>query len=178
MSGATALTGEAGTMKAPAYTSALPWDPARPDTTIITCVDGRWYHHFQEFARVYLGAGDRTDFLAVPGGIEPMTLGDLVPKDFNFFRRRLEGLVEAHGTHRIVAIAHQDCAWYRSRRIGPRIGDLRARQIADLRDAAGRLRRMFDGVVVETYFARLTATAPEHVVFDVVTSSIPLFTMV
>jgi hypothetical protein len=152
----------------PVYTSPLPWDPARPETTIITCVDGRWYHHFQEFARVHLGAGDRTDFLAVPGGIEPMTLSDLVPKDFNFFRRRLEGLVEAHGTHRIVAIAHQDCAWYTSRRIGAVTGDVRARQIADLRSAAARLRRMFDDVVVETFFARLTATVPERVVFEVV----------
>ena len=80
------------------YESPLPWDPERPSATIITCVDGRWYHHFQEFARVHLEAGTRTDFFAVPGGIEPMTLFDLVPKDFNFFRRRIEGLVEAHGT--------------------------------------------------------------------------------
>ena len=71
------------------YESALPWDSERPNTAIITCVDGRWYHHFQEFARVYLKAGTRTDFLAVPGGIEPMTLFDLVPKDFIFFRRRV-----------------------------------------------------------------------------------------
>ena len=159
----------AAEVSTPVYTSPLPWDPARPDTTIITCVDGRWYHHFQDFARVHLGAGNRTDFLAVPGGIEPMTLFDLVPKDFNFFRRRLEGLVEAHGTHRIVAIAHQDCAWYRSRRIGPLGIDLRARQISDLRRAAVRMRQMFDDVVVETYFARLTETAPERVVFDVIT---------
>ena len=94
------------------YQSSLDWDPQRPQTTIITCVDGRWYPHFQEFARVHLNAGPRTDFVAVPGGIEPLTLIDLVPKDFNFLRRRLESLVEAHGTRRIVAVAHQDCAWY------------------------------------------------------------------
>jgi hypothetical protein len=40
-----------------------------------------------------LKAGYRTDFVAVPGGIEPLTLADLMPKDFNFFRRRLEGLM-------------------------------------------------------------------------------------
>ena len=148
------------------YQSDLPWDPERPDTTIITCVDGRWFHHFQEFARMHLKAGPRTDFLAVPGGIEPMTLFDLVPKDFNFFRRRLEGLVEAHGTHRIVAIAHQDCAWYRTRKIGPVTIDLRNRQITDLRRAAARLREMFDDVTVETYFARLGGTQPETVVFE------------
>ena len=51
----------------PIYESDLPWDSERPDTVLITCVDGRWYHHFQEFARQQLKAGSRTDFLAVPG---------------------------------------------------------------------------------------------------------------
>jgi hypothetical protein len=157
---------EPSTDRTPVFTSPLAWDPARPQTTLITCVDGRWYHHFQEFARVHLGAGDRTDFVAVPGGIEPLTLFDLIPKDFSFLRRRLEGLVEAHGTRRIVAIGHQDCAWYRQRRLGPITLDLRPRQIGDLRRAGARLREMFRDVTVETYFARLAATQPERVVFD------------
>ena len=150
------------------YEAREPWDPVRPETTIITCVDGRWYRHFQEFARDHLKTGPRTDFLAVPGGIEPLTLLDLVPKDFNFFRRRLEALVEGHGTKRIVAIAHQDCGWYRARKIGPFKIDLRERQIADLRRAKARLREMFSGVVVETYYARLSDTQPQRVVFDTV----------
>jgi hypothetical protein len=150
------------------YESSLAWDPERPNTTIITCVDGRWYQHFQEFAREYVKAGVRTDFMAVPGGIEPLTLLDFMPKDFNFFKRRIEALVEAHGTRRIVAIAHQDCAWYRARKFGPITIDLRARQVDDLRRSAARLREMFDGVVVETYFARLAGTNPDKVVFDVV----------
>jgi hypothetical protein len=129
-------------------------------------VDGGWYRHFQELAREHLKAGHRTDFIAVPGGIEPMTLFDLVPKDFNFFRRRIEALVASHGTSRIVAIAHQDCAWYTARKIGPFRIDLRDRQIADLRTSAARLREMFDGVTVETYFARLTGEAPDKVVFE------------
>jgi hypothetical protein len=150
------------------YESRGTWDGERPETTIITCVDGRWYQHFQEFAREYLKAGPRTDYLAVPGGIEPMTLLDLMPKDFNFFRRRLEALVESHGTHRIVAIAHQDCAWYKARKIGPLKIDLRERQISDLRRAAKHLREMFEGVQVETYFARLAGTQPDRVVFETV----------
>ena len=148
------------------YTSSLPWDPQRPDTTIITCVDGRWHHHFQEFAREHLKAGHRTDFLAVPGGIEPLTLFDLIPKDFSFLRRRLEALVESHGTSRIVAIAHQDCAWYKTRKIGPITIDLRDRQIKDLRRSAERLRSMFDGVTVETYYARFADGQPTRVVFE------------
>jgi hypothetical protein len=131
-------------------------------------VDGRWYRHFQEFARVHLNAGPQTDFVAVPGGIEPLTLFDLMPKDFNFLRRRLESLVEAHGTRRIVAIAHQDCAWYKARKIGSVTINLRDRQVADLRRASARLRDMFSGVRVETYFARLSHTSPEQVVFETI----------
>ena len=150
------------------YESTLPWDPQRPDTVIISCVDGRWFHHVQEFARVQLKAGPRTDFVAVPGGIEPLTLFDLVPKDFNFLRRRIAALVDAHGTRRIVAIAHQDCAWYKTRKIGPIVIDMRERQVADLRRASARLREMFNGVAVEAYYARLAGTNPDKVVFDVI----------
>jgi hypothetical protein len=149
------------------YESTLAWDPERPSTTIITCVDGRWYHHFQEFARVYLKAGARTDFLAVPGGIEPLTLFDLVPKDFNFFRRRMEALVSDHRTERIVAIAHEDCAWYKARKIGGTFAiDLKSRQLADLRRAGARLREMFAGVSVETYFAKHNPADANKVVFE------------
>ena len=148
------------------YESSLSWDGDRPATTIITCVDGRWYGHFQEFARQYLNAGTRTDFIAVPGGIEPLTLMHHVPKDFNFFNRRLEALVDAHGTSRIVAIAHQDCAWYRSKNFGPIKIDMRERQIKDLQKAATLLRETFKGVTVETYFARFTADDPKRVVFE------------
>ena len=151
------------------YESPIPWDPTRPATVIISCVDGRWRQHFQDFAINHLGAGPNSDFMAVPGGIEPLTLLDFVPKDFNFFRRRIEALVADHGTHRIVAIAHQDCAWYRAHKIGPFSFDLRDRQLADLTRAAARLREMFPGVAVEPYFARLSEASPQKVLFEGVT---------
>jgi hypothetical protein len=148
------------------FESPLVWDGERPATTIITCVDGRWYQHFQEFARSHLRAGTRTDFIAVPGGIEPLTLADFVPKDFNFFRRRLEAMIDAHGTERIVAIAHEDCAWYKARKIGPVTIDMKSVQINDLRRAAARIREMFDGVAVETYYAKHSPADPKKVVFE------------
>jgi len=148
------------------YESRIPWNPKRPDTVIISCVDGRWREPIQEFTINHLKADLHADFLAVPGGIEPLTLFDLVPKDFSFLRRRLEALVEGHGTRRIVAIAHQDCGWYRQRRILPVTIDLRGRQIADLRRVAARLRETLPAVAIETYFARLEGNDPQRVVFD------------
>jgi hypothetical protein len=148
------------------HESPLPWDPQRPATLVISCVDGRWKRHIQDFAADFLKAEPQYDFLAVPGGIEPLTLFDFVPKDFNFIRRRLESLVASHGTRRIIAVAHQDCAWYLERKLGPFRIDLRERQVADLRRAAKRLNEMFPQVSVETYFAHLRGPAPERVVFD------------
>ena len=148
------------------YESPTPWDPARPDTVIISCVDGRWRSQIQDFTVNYLKADLHADFLAVPGGIEPLTLFDLVPKDFNFFRRRLEALVESHGTKRIVAIAHQDCAWYKDKTfLGFKL-DVRERQITDLKRVAARLRETFPGLTVETYFARFATNDPQRVVFE------------
>jgi hypothetical protein len=152
----------------PVYVANLPWDAERPQTVVVTCVDGRWYRHFQEFSTEHLKAGPCTDFMAVPGGIEPMTLADDAPKDFNFFRRRLEALVEAHGTGRIVVIAHQDCAWYRARMAGTSAEAMRGKQVADLRRAAAWLRGRFAGVVVQLFFARLSGTHPQRVVFEAV----------
>ncbi|MEW5981828.1 MAG: carbonic anhydrase [Acidobacteriota bacterium] len=148
------------------FESTVPWNPTRPDTVIISCVDGRWRAQIQEFAATYLKADLHADFLAVPGGIEPLTLIDLVPKDFNFFRRRLESLVQAHGTKRIVAIGHQDCAWYKQRRLLSLTIDLRERQITDLKRVAARLRGMLPDITVETYYARLDDRDPGRVVFE------------
>ena len=153
---------------APIYESRVAWNPKRPDTVIISCVDGRWREQIQDFTVNHLKADLHADFLAVPGGIEPLTLFDLVPKDFNFFRRRLESLLEAHGTKRIVAIAHQDCAWYKAHKLFSFKLDLRERQIGDLKRVAARLHETFPDLTIETYFARLDGKDPERVVFDAV----------
>jgi len=154
------------------FESSHAWDAERPDTLIISCVDGRWRPYIQEFVTDYLRTSPHTDFMAVPGGIEPLTLVDLIPKDFNFFRRRIESLVSAHGTRRIVSIAHQDCAWYLERKIGPFTVDLQERQLRDLRRASAWMREAFPNVKVETYFARRLAAAsgagPDRIVFEVV----------
>jgi hypothetical protein len=148
------------------YESPLTWEPVRPATAVIMCVDGRWRPHILDFATNSLSSEPTYDVLAVPGGIEPLTLEDIVPKDFSFMRRRLESLVEAHGTDRIVAVAHQDCAWYRMKESGPRKFDIRERQISDLRRSARWLRGKFPEIRIETYYARLTGTSPQRVVFD------------
>jgi len=152
------------------FESAEPWQADRPQTLVISCVDGRWRPYIQEFLAKGLGVSPHTDFMAVPGGVEPLTLVDLIPKDFNFFRRRIESLVAGHGTRRIVCIAHQDCSWYAERKIGPVTIDLQGRQLGDLRRAAAWMRETFPTIRVETFFARRIAVpgGPDKVVFEAV----------
>jgi hypothetical protein len=132
----------------------------------VTCVDGRWYHHCHEFVRTLLEDGTPIDIVAVPGGIEPLALMDLDPKDFNFLRRRLQAVIDAHGTQRIVAIAHQDCAWYQGRTLEGARGDARDQQVDDLRRATAVLQEMVPGVTVDMYYAKLNGTSPPQVVFE------------
>ena len=152
------------------YQCSEPWHGERPETLVISCVDGRWRPYIQEFLAQGLATSPRTDVMAVPGGVEPLTLVDLIPKDFNFFRRRIESLVDAHGTRRIICIGHQDCAWYAARKIGPVTIDLQARQLGDLRRAAAWMRKTLPSIRVETYFARRVAVPgePDRVVFETV----------
>jgi len=148
------------------YESKMPWSPDRPRTLAVLCSDGRWRYHIEEFIATHLGAGAPVDVVAVPGGIEPLTLADLCPKDFSFLRRRMEMLVDAHALKRVIAVGHQDCAWYRARTMGPRL-DPHERQIADLRGAAAWLRGTYPELRVETYLARLGSTS-QRVAFEVV----------
>ncbi len=142
------------------YQSRSEWREARSPTLIIACADGRWRDHIEDFAANGLHIDAAYDLLMVPGGAEPLALADLIPKDFNFLRRRLDMLVPAHGIRRIVLIAHENCGWYRARKIGPFSVDLKARQLADLRRARTRLQEWFPEAGVETYFARVDGNPP------------------
>jgi hypothetical protein len=133
---------------------------------VIACADGRWRPHVDGFVTTHLALGSAYDSIAVPGGVEPLTLLDLVPKDFNFFRRRLEMLVRSHTVRHIVLIAHENCGWYRERRIGPITVDLQSRQIADLKRVRARCREWFPDVQVDAYYARLDGA--QQVVFGTV----------
>lgn len=144
----------------PVYQSRAEWREARSPTLVIACADGRWRDHIEDFVANALKVDSAYDLVMVPGGAEPLALADLIPKDFSFLRRRLEMLVRSHGTRRVILIAHENCGWYRERKVGPLTLELKARQIADLRRARACVTEWFDGVTVETYFARVDGTPP------------------
>jgi len=142
------------------YQSRAEWREERSPTLVIACADGRWRDHIEDFAANALKIDPAYDLLMVPGGAEPLALADLIPKDFNFLRRRLDLLVRSHGIGRIILIAHENCGWYRERKIGPFTLDLKARQLADLRQARARMKEWFGDVAIEMYYARVDGTPP------------------
>jgi hypothetical protein len=136
---------------------------------VIACSDGRWRSQTLDFVTNELRLDPHFHMVEVPGGVEPLTLLDLVPKDFNFLRRRVDMLVQLHRIRRIILIAHEECGWYRQRKIGPIGADIKSRQIADLRHVRARARDLFGDVAVETYYARLERDGgSSHVVFETI----------
>jgi len=153
----------------PEYKSQLPWVAEPSRVMVIACSDGRWRSQTLDFVTNELRLDPHFHMVEVPGGIEPLTLLDLVPKDFNFLRRRVHMLVQLHSIRRLILIAHQDCGWYLQRKIGPPTTDIRPRQIADLRHVRARARDLFGDVTVETYFASLDRDGgSSRVVFEAV----------
>lgn len=140
-------------------------EPSR--VLVIACSDGRWRSQTLDFVTNELRLDPHFHMVEVPGGVEPLTLLDLVPKDFNFLRRRVDMLVQLHRIRRIILVAHQDCGWYLQRKIGPVSADIRSRQTADLRHVRARARDLFGDVAVEAYYARLDSGASQ-VVFETV----------
>jgi len=144
------------------YRSAQPYSAEQPEALAIVCSDGRFLAPTLEFVQEHLGLR-RYHLLVFPGAIHPLTLANLLPKEFKTARRKLTFLVEKHPIRRIVCVAHEDCGWYKDFKIGPWRLDLKERQLKDLEHAARVLHEWFPHVATELYYARLDG---ETVVFD------------
>jgi hypothetical protein len=133
------------------YTTRAVLAHGRPDALVIHCSA----HDFRPVAREFIEEGLRIrnyDLLAVPGGVQVLTLGHYIPKFAALLRRWVEFLVKNHKLPRVVVLGHEDCAWYRDFRFGPVHIDLRERQVKDLKEVGEELRRLL-GVQVQVYFA-------------------------
>jgi carbonic anhydrase len=144
------------------YTSTLPFQADHSEAVAIVCSDGRFLRHSLRFLEEHLGL-DQYDLLVLPGAIHPLTLANLLPKDFKTVQRKIAFLVEKRPIHRIVCIAHEDCGWYKDFKIGGLHLNLKERQLRDLQQAAQVLRSWFPHLAVDLYYARIE---DGKVVFD------------
>ena len=134
------------------FVSAHPFDTSRIRAAAIYCSDGRFGEQFDDFLQNAL-ALPRYDRLAVPGGAACLAghFGSFWEEEG--LLEQLRFLIQVHGIERVVLIAHEGCAFYTERlRVLP--SQLQSQQWQDMQAAAGRIRAVAPGLVIDTFFAR------------------------
>jgi hypothetical protein len=134
------------------FTATRPWSPARPETLVICCCDGRWHSQLEEFVQAEIS--ERADLYALPGG--PASLN----RRYGFTEARvaekaLRFLVQEHELASIWMIAHENCAFYRSRYGPMSASSIDHCQKEDLAHAAAVLQRWFPDMIVRQVYASL-----------------------
>ncbi|MFN4219255.1 MAG: hypothetical protein ACK4HB_08290 [Candidatus Bipolaricaulia bacterium] len=159
-------------MAEPIYTSQEPFVEHESTVLVICCSSNAFLPYTQEFVEKGLGLSPgQYDLLAVPGGPQFLLLTEYLPKFAWVGHRWVKFLVERHRLNRVIAIAHEDCAWYSEERLVPQFlqkfgvgGSLKERQREDLREIVRALRALGLPISVEAYYAEKGADGRVHFV--------------
>lgn len=127
------------------------------------CSSAVYQPHFQAFLRRDLGL-EHYALIALPGGVQALTLEHLLPKFSWAGWRWVKFLMDLDSPSRVILIGHEDCRWYQRGPIGQFLGPERARQEKDLRNVAQDWRNRFPDCSVSSYYASL---ASGRATFDV-----------
>jgi hypothetical protein len=120
---------------------------------VVHCSDPRYQPHFQSFLRQGLGI-PRYALLAIPGGVQTLTLVEYLPKFAWSGWRWMKFLANLTSPRRIVLITHDDCRWYLDNRFAGTV-NARERQVEDLRRVRRAFRERFGDIEVDLYYAAL-----------------------
>ena len=132
---------------------ALVASTAQPSVFVVHCSDPRYQPHFQDFVQQGLGFR-RYGLVAIPGGIQTLTLIDYLPKFAWSGWRWLKFMMNLTAPARVVLISHDDCRWYLENRFAdPK--RVRAKQLEDLRRVRKSFVERFGEVQVDLYYATL-----------------------
>jgi hypothetical protein len=138
-----------------AFIAAEPFSAARPDTLVVYCSDGRWHVQIEEFIRAQ--CSDRADVYAVPGGPAGFNLWGSTLGEAKVSEQAIRFLRDHHRLESAWLIAHEGCAYYRTK-YGPLEAKyIRQRQLEDLGRARDAIRRWFPELIVNNVYAFLDA---------------------
>lgn len=138
-----------------AYTAAAPFNAERPDTLVVYCSDGRWHAQIQEFVRAQ--CSERADVYAVPGGPAGFNLWGATLHEAKVAEQAVRFLREHHQFDSAWLIAHEGCAYYRTK-YGPLEAQvIRQHQLEDLDRARDAILQWCPGLVVRRVYAFLEA---------------------
>lgn len=153
----------------PPYVARSVWSPARPETLVVCCSDGRWHAPILEF--VNHSVGDRADLYAVPGGPAAFDPANSSFEEERVLDQAMRMFVEYHALHSIWLIQHAECAYYRMKHPHITPAALEARQGADMRRAAEIIRVRYPNLGVRAIQATL---GNGHAVFTPIDMSLTL----
>ena len=124
------------------------------EALVIHCSSARMQQQFHAFLTGGLGLR-KYCLVAVPGGVQALTLLDYLPKFSWAGWRWVKFLVDLEKPARVILIGHDECAWYRDLRFWSRPRSSRERIIDDLRQTARQVRERYQQARVDCYFASI-----------------------
>ncbi len=137
------------------FIAAEPFSAARPDTLVVYCSDGRWHAQIEEFIRAQ--CSERADVYAVPGGPAGFNLWGSTLGEAKASEQAIRFLRDHHQLESAWLIAHEGCAYYRTK-YGPlEARYIRQRQLEDLSRARDAIHRWFPDLVVRNVYSFLNA---------------------
>jgi len=127
------------------------WNPARPETLVVCCSDGRWHEQVEEFVRDQVS--ERADMYAVPGGPAGFNLWSSSYDESRVTERAFRFLADHHTLESVWLIAYENCAYYRAK-YGPLDESyVFHRQREDLNRAADLIQRWYPQLLVRQVYA-------------------------
>jgi hypothetical protein len=135
------------------YTARSIWSPARPETLVVCCSDGRWHAPILEF--VNHAVSDRADLYAVPGGPAAFDPWNSSFEEARVLDQAMRMFVQYHNLHSVWLIQHAQCAYYRMKNPHVEDADIEARQAADMHRAIEVVRMRYPHLAVRAIQASL-----------------------
>lgn len=138
---------------AEAFVARTPFSAERPDTLVVYCSDGRWHAQIEEF--VYSHCSQRADVYAVPGGPAGFNLWRSTLNEAKVAEQAMRFLREHHELESAWLVAHEGCAYYRTK-YGPLSPPfIRQRQLEDLDRARDTILGWYPSLIVRKVYAYL-----------------------
>jgi hypothetical protein len=137
----------------PPYVARSVWSPARPETLVVCCSDGRWHAPILEF--VNHAVGDRADLYAVPGGPAAFDPWNSSFEEARVLDQAMRMFIQYHSLHSVWLIQHAECAYYRMKHPHVESETIEKRQATDMRRAAEILKVRYPHLKVRAIQASL-----------------------
>lgn len=135
------------------FTATAPWNGQRPGALVVCCSDGRWHTQVEEFIRTFVS--DRPDLYVVPGGPAGLCVWSSSIDEAHVAERSFRFLAEQHQLQSVWLIAHEDCAYYRTKYQPHNREFIIRRQFEDVKRAADTIAHWYPQIEVRQVFAQL-----------------------